>query len=354
MTFAGFPSVSEREKLSRAEALRADSLRIQPTTALAGLTRDAQSIELRALGARALYTVRSTAGTRAIFADNGERPTLLDESELSATTSNWLPGASVDRARLNQVDQWTPQADRHGELPLLRLRAHDAQATELYLSLVDGSVLQLTTARTRFLAWIGAIPHWIYPIMLRRHTGVWRALVIALSALGAVASASGLIHGLAVMRVARRSASNRRLSLSPFRDRSLALHHYLGLVFGALSFTWVLSGMLSFYPFASSAESFPTAREVSAFRGAPLDPLSFTRSLNGALDECQRSLGSAVKRIEWVVAGKTPFYVCSDRRGASRILSANDEAPARISLPKATIAALARPLGAGAAVEAET
>jgi hypothetical protein len=354
MTFAGFPSVSEREKLAHAQPLRADTIRIQPAQALAGLTRDAQAIELHALGARALYTVRSADRTTSVFADSGERASQLDEDALSAAASSWLPGAIVDRSRLTEVDQWTPQADRHGQLPALRFRAGDEQATEIYFSLVDGQVLQQTTARTRFLAWIGAIPHWIYPILLRRHAGAWRALVIALSALGAVASATGLIHGIAVARIARRSARGTRLPLSPFRDRWLAWHHWLGLTFGVLSFTWVLSGMLSFYPLASSAQSEPTSRDLATFRAAPLDPRSFSRDLVEALAQCQQSLGAAVKRIELVVAGQAPFYLCSDGRGASRILSANDATQASAALSDARIAEFARPLGAGAAVESET
>ncbi|HYQ00784.1 MAG TPA: hypothetical protein VER96_19045 [Polyangiaceae bacterium] len=354
MTFAGFPSVGERERLIHAAPLRAESIRVQPGAALAELTRNADAIELRAVGDRALYSVRSAGRSHSVFADTGERPSELDEHTLSLVAASWLGATTSDRTRLTEVDQWTPQADRRGELPCLRFRAADERATELYVSFVDGQVLQLTTARTRFLAWIGAIPHWIYPILLRRHAGTWRALVIALSALGAVASASGLLHGLSVMRVARRSARGKRLSLSPFRDRWLALHHWLGLLFGALSFTWVLSGMLSFYPFADSAESWPTSGDVAALRAAPLDPLSFSRNLGEALDACGRSLGGAVKRVELTVAGQTAFYVCTDGHGASRILNANDDSPAENALTKNTIASLSRALGAGATVAEET
>ena len=354
LTFAGFPSVAEREKLAHAAALQADSIRIQPTTALSGVTSNAEAIEVHALGTRALYTVRTGGQTISTFADSGERVSQIDEATLSTAAANWVPGAVMDHSQLTEVDQWTPQADRHGRLPCLRFSARDQQGTQLYLSQVDGEVLQLTTARSRFLAWIGAIPHWIYPILLRRHAGAWRALVIALAALGAVASATGLIHGLAVARVARRSARGTRLPLSPFRDRWLAWHHWLGLCFGLLSFTWVLSGLLSFYPLASSAESEATARDLSLFRGAPLDPRAFTRNLAEALGECQRSLGGAVKRIELLVAGRAPFYVCADGRGASRILNAADETQARELLPQATIARLARPLGGGAKVASES
>jgi len=353
MTFAGFPSVREPEKLAHAAALREEGIRVQPAAALASVTNDAETIELRALGARALYRVRTAAHTTSIFADTGERLSQLDEQAAISAVSGWLHGAVADSARLSEVDQWTPQANRYGALPLVRIRAHDAEGTEIYVSLGDGEVLQRTTTRTRFLAWIGAIPHWIYPIQLRRHASAWRTLVIALSALGALASASGLIHGVSAARIARRSARGRRLPLSPFRDRWLAWHHLLGLTFGIFSFTWVLSGMLSFYPLASSAEPEPSARDISAFRGAPLDPRAFTRDLGEALRQCQMALGGAIKRIELVVAGRAPFYVCSDGRAASRIVSADARAPANAALENDHITSFARALGAGAAIESE-
>lgn len=353
MTFAGFPSVPERERLAQAPALGAESVRIQPP-ALANVTADAQAIELVALGTRAIYRVQSAARTTSVFADTGERLSLIDEAAALAVASSWLHREPVSSARLAEVDQWTPQANRHGELPFLRVSAGDAAQTELYVSLSDGEVVQRTTARTRFLAWIGAIPHWLYPIQLRRHAAAWRTLAIALSALGALASATGLIHGLAIARFARRSARGKRLSWSPFRDRWLALHHLLGLTFGAFSFTWVLSGMLSFYPLASTAEPEPTTQDISALRAAPLDPRVFTRDLREALTRCERSLGAAVKRVDLVLAGSAPFYVCVDGHGGSRILSANSATPPSSALESTRLSAVARALGNGASVQSTT
>jgi hypothetical protein len=353
MTFAGFPRVGERDKLAHAEALRQESIRIPPS-ALKELATGADAIELHALGSRALYTVRNADRTSSVFADSGERLSHLDEGTLRSIASGWLHATLSDSAQLNEVDQWTPQANRHGQLPFGRFRAYDEAGTEIYVSYVDGEVVQLTSARTRLLAWVGAIPHWIYPIQLRKHASAWRTLVIALSGLGALVSGSGLVHGLSVARIARRSARRTPLSVSPFQDPWLAWHHRLGLSFGLLAFTWVLSGMLSFFPFARAAQSDPTAADVAAFRGAALDPRSFTRDLGDTLGHCQRSLRGAVKRVELLMAGGSPFYVCSDGSGASRILRANDSSPPSVTLATATMARFVRPLGKGAAVESET
>ena len=354
LTFAGFPSLSERERLANAAPLEARSLRLRPAAALSGVMDLADSVVLEALGRRAVYKVYAGPRTVAVFADNGSQVTLLDERTAVAAVAPWLHGALPEVSRISEVDQWTPQANQHGELPFLRLRVPDAAGTELYVSLVNGNVVQQTSTRSRFLAWVGAIPHWIYPIQLRRHRGAWRALVIALAALGALASATGLIHGLATARTARRLPHGRQLPLSPFQDRWLAWHHLLGLVFGLLSFSWVFSGLLSFYPFASSAEGEPTWADIAAFRGGALAPRSFSRDLRQALAECENALGSSIKRIEFVRAGGAPFYICKNGAGAARTVSADAAAQPGATLRSAQIVAFARPLGGAAAVKSET
>lgn len=353
MTFAGFPRVSEHERLVHAQPLQAAAIRLSPAAALAEVEDSADSVVLEALDNRALYVVRSGTRTRVLYADNAPQPNLLDEQAVVAASLSWFQGARADSERLAEVDQWTPQADRRGELPCLRLRARDAAGSELYVSLRDGEVLQRTTRRSRFLAWIGAIPHWLYPIQLRRHGGAWRALLIALSALGAVASATGLVRGLLVARIARR-ARGRRLSWSPFRERWLAWHHLLGLGFGLLSFTWVASGLLSFYPLASWAESSPTEADVAALRGAPLAPRSFERDPRAALAECQIRLQTPIKRLVWARVGGAPFYICKNGAGATLVVSAASDLARSARDTRARLVDAVRALGQGTPVASET
>src|SRR6187549_1273007 len=96
LTFAGFPSVAEREQLAHAAALQAESIRFQPATALAKVTTSAEAIEVHALGTRALYTVRTGGQTISTFADSGERVSQLDAATLSSAAANWLHGAVMD------------------------------------------------------------------------------------------------------------------------------------------------------------------------------------------------------------------------------------------------------------------
>lgn len=348
MTFAGFPSIDETERLSRARPLSAEMLVVAPSDVFAAVQPNLDSVVLEAFGGRALYRAHLSGKTIAVLADNGERVSLLDQRLVEAESAAWL-GSTLSRTdRVEEVDQWTPQANRGGELPFLRVRAADEDSTELYVSLTDARVVQKTTGTSRLLAWVGAIPHWVYPIQLRRHPGTWRAVVITLASLGGLATLAGLVHGLSVARFARRSARGQKLSVSPFRRLVLAWHHVLGLIFGAASLTWLLSGILSFHPLGASTSSEPTALDSATFRGGDLAPATFSRSPADALRECRVKLNAPIKRIEFARAGGAAFYVCKTAGPATCTVSATDADPGRSAPSPSEIAELSLPLGYGA------
>jgi hypothetical protein len=41
-----------------------------------------------------------------------------------------------------------------------------------------GEVVQQTTRAERILGWLGAVPHWLYPTMLRQDGALWSQVVI--------------------------------------------------------------------------------------------------------------------------------------------------------------------------------
>ncbi|MFL2553817.1 MAG: hypothetical protein ACJ0S4_03870 [Candidatus Rariloculaceae bacterium] len=99
----------------------------------------------------------------------------------------------------------------------------------------------MTTARERFWNWAGSVVHWIYPTILRQHTGAWTQVIIGLSVLGLFLTVIGIYIGL------RQFKDRRGGRLSPYRGVML-WHHYTGLVFGILTLTWLFSGPLIYQP----------------------------------------------------------------------------------------------------------
>ena len=141
-------------------------------------------------------------------------------------------------------DQWTVYASYHPHRPLFHFAMDDPSGTEFYVSSTTGEVVQMTTYRQRFLNWMGAVVHWLYPTVLRQHTGVWLQVVIWLTIVSLFLTVIGVYIGL---RQFRTRHNGRR---SPYRGWAL-WHHYAGLVFGLFTLTWLISGLFSVNPFGA-------------------------------------------------------------------------------------------------------
>src|SRR5437660_2584124 len=151
-------------------------------------------------------------------------------------------GRSAEIVAYEQVplDQFTigrAQRDR----PLYRFKFDDPDQTTIYVSGTAGQVVMWTTKMQRFWNWIGTIPHFLYFEQLRTQQQLWSQTVIWTSLLGTFLTLVGI--GLGVVQF-RRGRDGR---LSPYRGW-FYWHHVVGLVFGILTLTWVLSGLISMSP----------------------------------------------------------------------------------------------------------
>jgi PepSY-associated transmembrane protein/peptidase YpeB-like protein len=137
-------------------------------------------------------------------------------------------------------DQWTV-GRLFRDRPLYRFEFDDPERTHIYVSSTTGQVVHWTSATQRFWNWLGAIPHWIYPTMLRSNVALWTQVVIWASLLGTFLTVLGICLGVTQFR----RGSERKLS--PYRGL-LCWHHIVGLVFGLVVLTWVASGLVSMNP----------------------------------------------------------------------------------------------------------
>lgn len=139
------------------------------------------------------------------------------------------------------VDQWTVQTFR-SNAPLMRADYADPAGTQIYISATSGEVVQQTTRGERFWGWLGAVPHWLYPTLLRQNGPLWSQVVIWTSLIGCFLTLTGLWAGIARLRRKRDGTIGSR-----FRG-IWWWHHIFGLWFGALTLTWVASGLFSMNP----------------------------------------------------------------------------------------------------------
>src|SRR5262249_10984099 len=184
--------------------------------------------------------------------------------------------AQIVAAEQIQTDQWTVGRllrDR----PLHRFELDDAQHTYIYVSGATGQVMHWVTATQRFWNWLGAIPHWLYFSDLRGNVALWSQIVIWASIVGTFLTVLGLCLGIAQFR---RGPGNK---LSPYRGL-LYWHHTAGLLFGLVTLTWVVSGLVSMNPWGF-LESRSAGGEQARLQGHPPK----WRAVRDSLDAIRRA-----------------------------------------------------------------
>ena len=200
------------------------------------------------------------------------------------------------------MDQWIPFGYLTKEFPIYKFSFEDDARQEMYISSKSGKVLQWTDRNSRFWAWLGAIPHWVYFTSLRQNQALWINFMIWASGLGAIMCFSGLWIGIWVFW------KNRKKGLrSPYKKWWLRWHHITGVVFGVFALTFVFSGMMSLVDIPSWMQKGKTRNREVRFRGreggmlaADLYALDYRKIVDSLSD---------VKSIEWASFGKYPYYV---------------------------------------------
>ena len=256
----GMPQLSEAERLARLPVLNLSAVELSPQAARAALRRtDFPTLTTR-LGRPAYVFTGNTV--QVLFADNGELLTssMISSRQIAADFLSAPPDA-LDRVGLiESVDQWT--LGLRSELPLQKYRSDDGQGSEVYVSPSRGRVVLYTTSRDRLLAWLGAIPHWLYFLPLRADTTLWSATVIGLASVGVIFVALGLV--LMFTQLRWRHWPNLARAI-PYHGL-MKWHYMLGIGFGWCVLTWAFSGLLSMEPYSWNRASGMSFDAVAYFR----------------------------------------------------------------------------------------
>lgn len=286
LMYAGMPSLATTERLARLPALDLASARIGLSEA-APVTGVSQRLVVGMVGDRPAYRFWQRGQWTTVFADTGARLDRLSVRQATEFARRFAPEhAATARhdARLTAPDQWTLQSG--ALMPLHRIALGDAEATDVYVSERTGEPVLTTTRSGRRWAYLGAVVHWLYFTPFRRHGAAWAQAVIWISVVGCVLALSGIVWGLWRLSVARRYRLRGITARSPYAGL-MKWHHYAGLVFGVVTFTWVLSGGLSMDPWSWHPGTAPTADQRAGVSGVPLRldliGLAGLRSAAGAL-----------------------------------------------------------------------
>ena len=199
MYAGGMPGLTPETRLDRLPLLDLSRVEITPAEAVeqALLAGDPERAVLLTVMARPAYRFSSRGGQVTVFADSGE--VLVEANARDAVSiAGRFTGLGEDRLRyaerLTEADQWTITV--RDRLPMHKVVAADDARTELYVSEQLGEVVVFTTRGSRALAWVAAIPHWLYFAPLRLNGDLWRQVVLWTSGLGCVLILIGLVVGI--------------------------------------------------------------------------------------------------------------------------------------------------------------
>jgi len=316
MMYAGsMPGLTPQLRLERLPNLDLTRVRLTPMDA-ASLAGDGAGpggppgrVQLLTVLDRPAYRVDRTT----VFADTGEMLEPVGPA-LAQTIASRFMGVPEERIHfvrtLTGVDQWTLG---QRPMPLHKFRVDDDRGTELYVQPSTAEVSTVTTRRERAVAWIGAIPHWLYFAALRQDQSLWYQTVVWTSSAACVLAVLGLMLGVTQFRKTRPFQLSRAIPYVGW----MRWHYITGVLFGLFTLTWAFSGLLSMEPFAwTNATGLEVDRDV--FTGGPPDLPAFT-TLDAATWDRVLS-GRAIKEIEFSRIQDEHYYVVRRAGEQDRVL----------------------------------
>ena len=326
LMYYGMPHITAGERLFRMRPLDLSAVAVTPADAAkkAGMTGKKSPTRLRIdmQGDRPVYRFNSgpTFGIwTVVYADTGEQMKPMDASAAMELMRRFVP----ERSSTVHYDSYITEPDNfvmypflQEHLPMHRISLGDAAGTVYYISERSGEAVMETTTLGRILGFSGYIMHRLF--WWRQKTW-WNTVLIPLSLLGILATLSGLIAGVWRFSPSARFRQKRVPSHTPYASW-MKWHHYAGLIFGLITFTWMFSGAVTVHAIPGIGDSPMTKKQRESITGGSLSlkPLTIA-GLQGAAAALATSF--PVREVELLQFEGKPYFI------AYRPPSAGEVAP---------------------------
>lgn len=307
MMYVGYPKLTTAERLRHLPELAADATLLPPRQALsaAGVSEPLKELRLAVASAgQAVYFAvpagaghatghKAAPGSAAVAVDarTGKRIPPTDEARAMASAAAYA-GSATGLRYLGALDEdaFTHSRSLDAHRPLHRVQLDDADATLLYISGRTGEVVRDAPRTERLWNYAGAWIHWLYPFRGNVFDRYWTDIVNWLSIAGIVVAVTGTIVGIQRWRFSHAYRSGSR---SPYQG-FMRWHHIGGLLFAAITITWVFSGLMSMNPWKIFDSGAPPLR-AEALEGGPLR----LSALDAAPGVLLSAAGGGVRELRW-------------------------------------------------------
>lgn len=299
MMYHTYPKVDKTQALKYAEVI--DTSVVSPL-GLQAAVASIDSVSAITLDRRAgmeVFTLTSPKGKALINASDGNQKSRYDKDELQEMANRWSDHPACLLDSLYAVDVWLIGSYPFHDYPVYHYCLPGKDKAELYLSSQTGDALQYTTQESRFWAWVGAIPHWIYIKQFRAYgRQPWVDIVLWVSGICTIMAITGWIVGLYACSQARK-----RGKFTPYQKPWFRWHHLSGVLFGFFVITWIFSGYMSLKKVPQWLVKVYESRSVQEDIYGKVVPLEAYR-----LDYRKILAGEEVKRLSWLSLGGIPLY----------------------------------------------
>jgi hypothetical protein len=305
MMYVAFPGLSEKERMAALPDIAWEKVRLSPDAAMAaaGTRTFPRDLRLTMLDDEPVYRLTGWDGQRhTISASDGHGIDGVTLDRALAVAGRYPNAANVKSIETVDRDQWSVTARYDPFRPLYQIALNDAAGTRIYVSSRTGEIVLDTNTTERVWNWLGSIPHWIYPTLLRKDGALWRQVILWLSGVCLVVAVSGIWIGVLRVRLRRRYSGER---VTPYRGW-MAWHHVTGLFAGVFVLTWMFSGWLSVNPGEFFSNRGPSREMLQRYAGHDAPTVA-------SIVATTPSLRAVEARFVWI--GGAPLMLLVDRQG---------------------------------------
>lgn len=319
MLYVGYPKLSHLERLAHLP-------RLTPTccvdlSPLLAQRDKPDALRLTTVNGKArLIAQYGKHDYLALDAITGQKISPLSEADAVSSAQHFLNNTGTYQGRVNE-DPWTHSRALDGFRPLHKVQMNDADNTLLYVANTTGEVVRDATKTERIWNWVGSWIHWLYPFRADSISHEFSANIIIYSSLiGCLLTLTGILVGVWRWRF---NGHYKQGGKTPYKQGLMRYHHFAGLIFGVITFTWILSGMLSMNPW--KIFDAPLKLNEKAFAGGDIDSVHFPLPIGQAVQTFQQT-GFYPSELEWRVINHKGYYIGFNSAGQTRILLAQANA----------------------------